>query len=114
MSDKLIESIKNELPSVTASQINQLINFIQTTHRQKNLKPGSLNTWIPSRQTVLKVLNMGVRVVDFEKCIETFKEIALERNWTLEQSLDFKFISHVKILISSGQVHPDHNSDTYL
>ncbi|WP_020208821.1 hypothetical protein [Gilvimarinus chinensis] len=110
MTTELIESIQQELPNVSSAQISNLMDYILTTEHALKSEHVGLSTWVPSRATVIKVLNSGVRVVDFQMCIETFKDIAIERKWPIEKNLDFKFISHVKILASSGQIQLEEQS----
>ncbi|WP_232301261.1 hypothetical protein [Gilvimarinus agarilyticus] len=104
MNTELIESIQRELPSISSTQISNLVDYILSTEQAIENDHLNLSNWVPSRATVLKVLSSGVRVVDFQKCIDTFKEIAIDRGWSIEKNLDFKFISHVKILASSSQI----------
>lgn len=97
-------SLLEVVPNATIQDINSLISDINAIYDTDTHQEENSDSWVPSKHTVLELLRINVQAKDIAFCINDFKKFATEKEWTINDNLDAKLITHVKILAQSDRI----------
>ena len=106
-----LKVLNQELPGVSDRDISNLIinlEHISDTNRNVlNSIPNSqqsLERWLPGPKTVKEILNTQISLNDLKLCIDDFINFAGRKGWGIEDNLDPKLITHIKIMIQQSKI----------
>ena len=92
------------MPNASMNDIDSLIDNLDEVYTKKSNETKSLNDWMPSKNTVLEILRLNVKVQDLNFCLTNFKEFAEGKGWNITDNLNAKLITHIKILEQNGRI----------
>ena len=97
-------SLLEVVPNASTQDITSLIGDINSIYEGETHQLEDSDNWMPSRHTVLELLKLNVKTKDLAFCIEDFKQFAINKEWTVNDNLDAKLITHVKILSQNKRI----------
>jgi len=105
-----LQTLKKDLPEIKEEEVIIFISHLKTISDKKRLdglKDTTLNLydkWIPSRHTVKEILDNRLDLDDLKYCIEDFRRFAQSKGWGVNDNLDTKLITHIKIMVSQSKI----------
>lgn len=99
-----IEQILDETQSLNKADILSAINVIAEVDRKKRENFNSIDNWIPRPETISNLVRLIIYPLDLDYTLETFADRVREKQFSLDSTLDSKFIVHAKYLVSSGKI----------
>lgn len=103
-----LELIKSDIPNLQEKDLLTLTNLIQehyesSSKQELNAEGTAIHpNWVPTPSAVKEALSIGVRLVDLDRCIQSFVDFAKKKTYT--ENLSSKFITHIKIMIQQGKL----------
>lgn len=109
--EEVIQQLSEELPHLIPNDVLSLITSLKKIqdNKQKNFfaqkkDKASTADWVPHRTLVKEILALGIEPCFIPQAIEDFLNFASTKDWTPQDNLNSKFITHVKFLISCGRI----------
>ena len=98
-----LSSVTDVIPNVSKADISALIEDINDVSKS-NITTQSIENWVPQKHTVIEILKLGLPAKELMNCLKDFHNLARNKHWDIEDNLDAKLITHIKILAKNNRV----------
>lgn len=111
LSESSIRLLEKEIPGVDKKDITNLISNIEAISKglrasfNQDLKVADkVSLWVPENKTTKEALGMNLGIDQLNTAIQDFRIFSKTKGWGIQDNLDAKFITHIKIMLQQKKL----------